>query len=233
MAPDALVVCPVADFVEENRIVVGRSGAVGIDVADVGWGKPCCGQGLLHGEESAFSILRGGRLVVGIAGVAPAREHGQDVCTAAAGGGFAFEYHKSSPFSQIESGTMGIERSAGLAVENHQRVETIDMEARQALAAAHHHAVETAAADEVSAEDEGVGRRGTGGAAGGDETEVAEVAGGLFGHCRTIAEVGDFAFHRIKPLHDIHTTHRSARHERCGGEVGRGESGLCQRFAQC
>ena len=62
---------------EFAHVVVGRACAVTIDVGDVGRLETCIGECLLHGEDCTFAFGRRGCLMIGVARIAVAAEHGK------------------------------------------------------------------------------------------------------------------------------------------------------------
>ena len=117
--------------------------------------------------------------MVGVAGVAVARKYAQRLDVALAGTLRTLNHEVGGPFAEVQPMTVRVEGTTGLRVQNHQRVEAVEVEGREALRATHNGHVHLSRADEVGAEDDGVGRRGAGCGDGGDE---AELAGILFGN---------------------------------------------------
>ena len=216
-----------------GHIVVGRCGAVRVDIVDVTGGNAGSPQGLRHRQVRAFAVLGGGRLMVGVAGIAPPFEHRQRAHTAGTGGTFPLEHHESGAFAQVQSGAIVRERTAGVAVENHQSPKPIEMKAREAFAASHDHTIKTAGTNEVGPEDEGVGGRGAGRAAGGDEGKRADVVGHFPGGLGAVAELLHPPRASKLALGAIHRAHGGAGHQRRAGDELRGDLCLLEGFAQC
>ena len=170
--------------------------------------------------------------MVGVAGIAPPFEHRQGAHTASTGGTFPLEHHESGAFAQVQSGAIVRERTAGLAVENHQSPESVEMKAREAFAASHNHTIKTAGTNEVGPENEGVGGRGAGCAAGGDEGKRADVVGHFPGGLGAVAELLHPPRARKLALGTIHRAHGGAGHQRRAGDELRGDLRLREGFAQ-
>ena len=139
-------------------VIVGRPGAVRIDIADVLRTYSGHGQGLLHGEESAFAVFGGSRLMEGVAGIAETAQNAQGLRSAAIPGSFGLQDQESGALPQVQPGPCGIERPAGRFIQDHQGTESVQVEIRQAFAAAHRHDIGPAAPDQIRPEDDGIGR---------------------------------------------------------------------------
>ena len=94
----------------------------------------------------------------GIAGVAIAREqglgrHAATFCTFC-----RFQNKIGGTFAQVQAVTCGVEGTTRLGVEDHQRVEAVEVELGDALAATHHHDVGFAAAYHIGTQDDSISR---------------------------------------------------------------------------
>ena len=140
-------------------VVVGSASAVGIDVVDVAGLEAGALQGLRHGEEGTFAFRRRGGLVVGIALVGVARQFADGLHAPLGGVLAGFHHHVCRALAEVESVPVLVEGLAGLRVKDHQRVEAVEMELAETFGAAGNHKVGAATAQQVGAEDDGVGRR--------------------------------------------------------------------------
>ena len=96
--------------------------------------------------------------MVSITCIAVAREPGVDGGTTLPGLIFALHDHVSGPFAEVQSVATAVERSANIVVENHQRVETIEMEPRQSLRTTGNNNIGIAGLQHIGTEDDGVSR---------------------------------------------------------------------------
>ena len=135
-------------------------------------------KGLTHGEVSPFAVVRRSRLVEGVAGVAIAAEISVDGCLTLAGMFLRLHHHKSSPLAQVQACTCIVEGTTTLLVEDHQRVEAIEVKQGKCLSTPSHDDVRLACLQHIRTQDERIGSRGTGGRDGGIVCEATEV----FGH---------------------------------------------------
>ena len=139
-------------------IVVGRARAMRIDVVDVRRLQPSQRQRLAHRTISPFAIRRRGGLMERIASVAIARKqglwrHASTFCTFC-----RFQDKIGCTFAQIQSVTCGVEGTTRICVEDHQRVETVEMKLCDALAATYYHDVGFSAAYHVGTQYDSIGR---------------------------------------------------------------------------
>ena len=122
-------------------VVVGRSGAVGIDVTDVGWGESGHLKCFRHSAVRALAIGRRCRLVEGVAGVGITAQLGKRGNSAVQSRGFGFEHDVGGAFAEIDACAVAVERAAAVAVKYHQGVEAVEVEACESLAPSGHHDV--------------------------------------------------------------------------------------------
>ena len=146
-----------------GRVVIGRSGAMRIDLVDVCRLKTSPLKCLCHCQIGAFSIFRRCSLVEGITGIPESGKDGQRFGTALQSTFQGFQYQIGGTLSQVQAGTAGIERTARLLVQDHQGVEAVQVIVGQALAATRHYALALARTQQISAIDDGIGGRRTGG----------------------------------------------------------------------
>ena len=142
-------------------VVVGRRRSVCVDIVDVLRRQPSLFQCLTHCQIRTVRRLRRGRLVKRIAGVAISRQNRQRLMAVALRRLWCFEHHISRALSQVESGACLAERPAGRVVEDEERIETVEMEFRQAFRASRHRHLRLSAFQHPRGMDDGVGRRGT------------------------------------------------------------------------
>ena len=72
----------------------------------------------------------------GIAGIAVACEIGVGLCSPCLCCLFGFENDECRTLAEVQSGSAGVKGTARLVVEDHQRVETVEMETRQCFRSA-------------------------------------------------------------------------------------------------
>ena len=82
----------------------------------------------------------------GVAGIAVAREYGLWLHSAFFRTLFGLHDEVCRAFAEIQTCTCGVERTAPLGVENHQRVKSVEVKLGDALAAAYDHDIGFAAA---------------------------------------------------------------------------------------
>ena len=117
-----------------------------------------------------------------------------------------------------------------LFVENHQRVEAVEVEHRQGLCTTSHHDICLASLQHLSPKNQGIGSRGTSGRNSGALAETAEMVGYLTGVVATtvIVETRQMGIRGAQvcemTLCDVHTSYRRARDQdkllwnvECGG----------------
>ena len=141
-----------------GEIIVGCAGAVRIDVIDVVGGEPGVLNGLLHDQIGTEAVGRGGRWVVGIAGVGRAGESADGADTTRSGVLGRFEDHVPCPFAEIDASAVAVEGSADVRIEDFEGVEAVDVITREAFAAPGHDDVGAPRAEEFGALHERVGR---------------------------------------------------------------------------
>ena len=210
-----------------GEVVVERASAMGIDILDILRLKASHRQCLRHGQIGTFAIVGCGRLVEGVAGVAPSGEPSVDISLALPGPLCPLHHQVGSTLAEIESGAGGIEGPTGLFVEDHQRPEAVEVEGRQGLGASGHHNVGLASLQQSGTQYDGVGCRGAGGGDGGAVGKTAKVVGYLLGIAAGI--VGEQARQVVvavlhlgeEPLGDVHASHSGAGDE--NEAEGRGE----------
>ena len=151
-----------------------------------------------------------------VAGVAIATQIGMDGGLTLTGMLLRLQHHIGGTLAKVQSGTCLVERTAMVLVENHQRIEAIEMEHRQGLGTSSHHDIGLARLQHLCPKNQGVGSRRTGRRDGGDLAETAEVVGYLTGVVATTvitqtrqmfvggAQISEMA------LCDVHTGHRCA-----------------------
>ena len=121
-----------------TTVVVGRACAVGIDILDIGWLQSAHRQGLCHRQVGSFTIVRRGRLMEGVTGIAIASQTGMNRYAPLQGLLFALEHHVSGSLAQVQASTRLIEGTTGLLVEDHEGTEAVEMEHRESLGATSH-----------------------------------------------------------------------------------------------
>ena len=94
-----------------------------------------------------------------IAGVARTAKYAQSLRTAPAPALFGLEHEIGCALAEVQSRPTRIERPTDGLVEYHQRLETVEMEATQALAPAHDNDVAKPTLYQSGAEDNGVHSR--------------------------------------------------------------------------
>ena len=87
--------------------------------------------------------------MVGVAGIPPAVKDPHDAGAPVQGVPFLLEHEETGPFPKVQACPAGIERTAGLMVEYHQGVESVEVVPGQAFASSGHYRIEPAAADKV------------------------------------------------------------------------------------
>ena len=98
-------------------------------------------------------------LVEGVAGIAVAAETANHLGSAPTGRCLGLDDQIGGSLTEVQSGTGSIEGTALLVVEDHERVEAVKMEFRDALRTAYDGYLRLAAANKVGAKDDGVGCR--------------------------------------------------------------------------
>ncbi len=141
-----------------GEIIVGCAGAVRIDVIDVVGGEPGVLNGLLHDQIGTEAVGRGGRWVVGIAGVGRAGESADGADTTRSGVFGRFEDYVPCPFAEIDASAVAIEGSADVRIEDFEGIEAVDVVTREAFAAPGHNHIGAPRAKKLSALHERVGR---------------------------------------------------------------------------
>ena len=139
-------------------VVVGRARAMRVDVIDVGRLQPSKLQSLTHRTISPFAVGRRGGLMEGITGVAIARKQGLGRHAATSCTFCRFQNYVSCTFAKIQAVTCGVERTTRLGVENHQRVEAVEVELGDALTTSHYYDVGFAAAYHIGTQYDGISR---------------------------------------------------------------------------
>ena len=144
-------------------IVVGCACAVGVHIAD---GLRCQSghvQGFLHGQGCPFAVIRRGSLMKSITTIAVAGQDGQRLRSPTLHGGRAFQHHEAGSLAEVQATAGLIERTAPLRVENHQRVEAVEMKQAQRLTAAGYHGLCLARLDHIGSHYQRIGCRRAGG----------------------------------------------------------------------
>lgn len=185
-----------------RSVIVGRPGAMRIDIADVLRAQPGHRQSLLHGEESTLAVFGGSRLMESVASIAKTAQNAQGLCPTAFHRSLGLQDQESSALPQVQAGAGGIEWTARGFIQDHQGAEPVQVEIRQAFAAAHRHDVGPAAADQIRAENNGIGRRGASRGERRRERRPAEMVGD--GICGSAAVVQP-GIGRKNPFRQVHT----------------------------
>ena len=117
---------------------------------------PRFAQGIVHGFITALS--RGGRsrLMIGVVGVFSTRKISVRLFLQSV---FALQHNITCTLSQIQSGTVGIKRTAGLFVQYHQRTESSKCKQTQRIGSSCHHPVGDTATNQPCRRQNGIGRR--------------------------------------------------------------------------
>ena len=123
---------------------------------------------------------------------------------------FGLHHEESSAFAQVETGPIGIERTTRCLVENHQRAEAIEVEARQTFAAADHNTFESAATQQVGAHQNAVGSRRTSRAARRNQAPIAEIGGHILRSLSTVSDGRFVLTGNVTKFCQIHTSDRRA-----------------------
>ena len=174
--------------------------------------------------------------MIGVARIAVAAEHGKRSDSATKCRRLAFDDQIGCTFTQVDAIAMCVERTAWLGVEDHERVEPIEVQTRQTLAASCHNAFEKSLTHHLDAHGDGVGCRRTGGGDGIDEGELAEAARDVErGGAAVVVVVLNRAIgaDRGFDLGAVHAADSGSR-KQCHRSivVGTGETCLLQGFAQ-
>ena len=111
-----------------SQVVVWSSGRVSIDIIDVARSNSRHFKRILHRQKCPIAVFGCGGLVEGITAVSVACDIGKSPTP-----GILFKHDKGRSLTQIESCAGFVKRTARLLVENHQGVETVEMEAAQGL----------------------------------------------------------------------------------------------------
>ena len=141
-----------------GEVIVGCAGAVRIDVIDVVGGEPSVLNGLLHDEIGTEAVRRGGRRVIGVAGVGCAGESTDRAGVTCAGMFGRFEDDISRSFAEVDASAVAVEGSADIRIEDFEGVEAVDVVTREAFAAPGHNHIGAPRAKKLSALHERVGR---------------------------------------------------------------------------
>ena len=210
-----------------RSVIVGRPGAMRIDITDVLRAQPGHRQSLLHGKESAFAIFGGSRLMKGVAGIAEATQNAQGPGPTALHRSLGLQDQEGSALPQVQAGPRGIERAAWGLIQDHQGAEPVQVEIRQAFAAAHRHDVGPAAADQIRAENNGIGRRGASRGERRRERRPAEMVGDGIRGSAAVVQPG---IGRKDPFRQVHAADGRPADERNTRKVF--QSSLLQGFLQ-
>ncbi len=197
------------------------------------------GQRFLHCYVGTVPVGRGGCLMESVAGIAITVEPGQWFHPTFHGRGCPFEDDIGCSFAEIEPGACGVERTAGFPVEDHQRIESVEMEPGETFASACDYDVGHSAADHVGTDDDGVSGRRTGGRRSGDEPEPSEMVGDQFGRSSAVVgcDVGVVVVGcekiQIITLAFIHASDSRSGNERSLGHLLFRHIGVGERFFEC
>lgn len=113
---------------EFGLVVVGCSGAVGVDVTDVGGGEAGHAHSLAHGAVGTLAVFRRRCLVERVAGIGITAQLCEGSHTSPPHALFAFKHYIGSALAEIYSGAVAVERAATVAVKNHESVEAVQVE---------------------------------------------------------------------------------------------------------
>ena len=142
-------------------VIVRCGRAVGIHIVNVPRLQPGHIQCLGHRKESPLAIVRRCGLVESVAGVAITVKRSDRSHSPIQGVFLAFQDHKPGSLAKVQSVTGSVKRSARLAVQNLQGIESVQMVSGQAFRTSGDDYIATAALDQISAEHYRVRRRGT------------------------------------------------------------------------
>ncbi len=95
----------------------------------------------------------------GVAGIGIARQFCNGFDAPLRRRGFAFQNQESGPFAEIQAGARFVKGPAKFAVQDHQGVESVQVEVRQAFAAARGDDFRFPRVNEFRAQDQGIGGR--------------------------------------------------------------------------
>ena len=137
-------------------IVIGRPGAVGIDIIYGRYIQPRHLKGLFHCKESPLPVKRRSRLVESVAGIAPAAKNRYGFNPAPERAFLRFKHKIRRALAKIKACPCGVKRPAGLLIQDHKRIEAVEMIGRQTLAAPAHHPLELPAPDKIGPIDNGI-----------------------------------------------------------------------------
>ena len=174
--------------------------------------------------------------MIGVARIAVAAEHCQWTNSATKCRCLALDDQIGCAFAQVDAIAMRIKRTAQLGVEDHERVEPIEVQTRKTFATSCHYALEESLTHHLDAHGDGVGCRRTGGGDGIDEGKLAEAARDVErGGAAVVVVVLNRAIgaDRGFDLGAVHAADGGSR-KQChrGIVVGTGETCLLQGFAQ-
>ena len=146
-------------------------------------------QGFLHGQVGTLAIGRGGGLVESVAAIAVATQLAQNRRITVQGRLFGFQNQIGGSFTQIQSIALGVKRFAGFAVQDHQGVEAVEVEFRQAFCASDYRNLRSAVFDKVCSQNYRVSGGGAGGGDGAGEFELSrKFLGNHLGACSAVMQ---------------------------------------------
>ena len=140
-----------------SQVVVWSPGRVGIDIVDVARSNSRHFKCIRHRQKCPVAVFGCGGLVEGITAVSVARDIGKSPTP-----GIPFEHDKGRSLTQIESCASFVKRTAMLLVENHQRIESVEMEAAQGFRTAGNHNIRFVVTQHFGAKHHGIKCRGAG-----------------------------------------------------------------------
>ena len=148
---------------------------MGIHIVDGRRFKSCHRQCFGHRQEGTLTVVARSGLVEGVTGIAIAAEFTDHRCPSALSRLGRFQHEIRGSFSEVQSGTRSVEWPALLMVEDHQRVETVEVELRDTLRTAYDSYLRQSGPNQVGSEDDGIGCRRAGRGDGGLHGDVPRV----------------------------------------------------------
>ena len=108
-----------------------------------------------------------------------------DGCLSLTGMLLRLHHHVGSTFTEVQASPLVVEGTAMLLVEDHQRVETVEMEQGEGLRATSHNDISLTCLQQVRTQDKGIGGRGAGCGDRGVIREDAKMFGNMTGAVTT------------------------------------------------
>ena len=129
---------------------------MGIDIMDLARLQGRHAQGFAHSHKGTLALRRRGGLMESVASITVTAQATQGLYAPTDCRRGCLHDQIGGTFAEIEAGAVSVERSAWLVIEDHQRVESVQVEKGETFRTSHHDSFCQAASQHVGTSNDGI-----------------------------------------------------------------------------